>query len=125
MRSPHLIRAIIGLLLLPLVSGNRPPPKWQAIRSKSVASTERCVAGALGPIGRVRIERGDVPEAGKVRFFLVGQSGHKELGRAVIYVDGERGFSSVMMNATNDKLGNSVWRALKRRCRLHDLGGPN
>lgn len=82
------------------------------------------MATSLTSFGQIKIERGEMPEAGSVRFFLVGRSGRKDRARAAIYLGGEPGATSVAMDSNSEKLGNAIWSGLKRRCHLQVLGEP-
>jgi hypothetical protein len=105
-------------LLLPILLANRTVPKWQAIRNVSLPITERCVRSELRRFGDVKVERGEEPEAGKTRMFLAHTSAGMPSTVATIYLNGERGFSALWMDANDSSLGNHIWRRLKRRCRL-------
>jgi hypothetical protein len=118
MNRRHVFRVIAVALFLPLICGNRVPPKWQGFHKLSLAATERCVAKRLANFGSVRTERGEQPEAGKVRLFVARSPGRERRSLATVYLDGDAAFSAVWMDASTDKLGNRIWRDLKPSCRL-------
>ncbi|MBW0007842.1 MAG: hypothetical protein JO335_09045 [Sphingomonas sp.] len=72
----------------------------------------------LAAFGRVEVERGEKPEAGKVRLYLLQRYAGKRHKAATIYINGVETFSALWMDATSDKLGNAIWHNLKRSCRL-------
>jgi hypothetical protein len=88
----------------------------------AVGPTEKCVRIQLEQFGRTKVERGDEPEAGKVRLFLVGSSGLKSKATAAVYMNyvrGKQSFTSLWMDAANDRLGNAIWRKVKLHCHVH------
>ena len=105
-------------LLLPLLCSNRAVPEWRASRNTTLSLTERCVSAELRRFGQVRVERGNKPEAGKVRLFLLRQQGGKNHSVATIYMDGFDRFSALWMDATSKRLGDAIWNNAKRRCGL-------
>lgn len=109
---------IAVVLVLPLLCGNRSVPKWQASRNAPLASTERCVGADLARFGQVKVERGARPEAGMVRLLLLRGKAGKLTTAATIYMNGVEGFSALWMDATSKRLGNTIWRHVKRNCRL-------
>ena len=118
MSRPNFLSLVAVALVLPLICGNRPVPKWQASRNAPLASTERCVRADLARFGRVKVERGERPEAGKVRLFLLQREGGKLHTAATVYMNGVEGFSALWMDATNQRLGNTIWHHVTRNCRL-------
>jgi hypothetical protein len=121
----NFIKATLVAASLPLLSGNRVPPEWQATRNVSLASTEHCAANVLDRFGTTRIERGERPEAGKIRMFLLKRSGRTHHARATLTLNGDVTFSSLWMDSESKKLGRAIWSELKKSCRLEVLGEPH
>lgn len=109
---------LVAAVLFTSLSANRSIPKWQASGNVSLVSAERCVAAQLAHFGRVRVQRGEEPEAGKVRLFLRQSVGGKLRTTATVYLNGEQGFSALWMDAQNDRLGTAVWRDIRHHCRV-------
>jgi hypothetical protein len=118
MGGRNVLKLVAVALVLPLLCGNRSVPKWQASRATPLPSTERCVRAELGQFGQVKVERGDKPEAGKVRLFLHRREAGKSSMAATIYLNGVGNFSALWMDASSDRFGNAVWSDVKRNCRL-------
>jgi hypothetical protein len=101
------------LLALP---ANRPPPDWQGLSNASANGTARCVQKIAGRFAEVRRHDGRKPEQGSIQLLLF--DGARSAGRPVITVDLDGGprFSSIMMDATDHRLGRKIWLALRRHC---------
>jgi hypothetical protein len=117
--TSNVLRLSALAFVVPFVMANRTVPKWQAMRNVSPAVAERCVRAELAKFGYVGVEHGEQPEAGTTRFFLKRSSASHLRIVATIYMDGQRGFSALWMDADSDQLGDDIWRNLRRRCHMH------
>lgn len=97
-----------------LLGGNRPVPKWQGFANRPLAATTECAGQVLGRFGRVIREDGEEPEAGSVRLILRTPTGRKS-SRSLLtaYFDGDAGFTSAFMDATDYHIAEQFWRALQ------------
>jgi len=102
--------------LLATLSANRPPPKWWAYGKVALAATERCATVQLDHFGKVRVERGDEPEGGAVRLFLLAVSKPESQVVVTLYLDGDTRFTTLAMDSDNQALGAEIWRSIKRNC---------
>jgi len=108
---------MIGLLS-PILAANRPVPKWQGLREGTTGAAVRCLSSGLARFGAVQVERGAKPEAGSVRVRLRGGAGYQLRTRATIFVEKGPGFGAVWMDAETDRLGDAIWKEMRRRCRV-------
>ena len=109
--------AAAALLLLALTA-NRPPPEWQGWSNATANSTARCVQEIAGRFAAVRRHDGRVPEEGSIQLRLFHRTGGQ--GRPVVTIDLDGGphFSSIMMDASDRRLGRKLWPALRRHCEV-------
>jgi hypothetical protein len=104
-----------ALVVLVMLTANRAPPKWQAFGNVSLDQAAACAKAELGKFGDVSEESGVEPEAGSRRLYLWHEAAKGE-PKAVIYLDGELGFSAMWMDAKDASLGESIWHQIKGQC---------
>ena len=108
---------IIGLAFLAAfaLTGNRALPQWQAHGTVPMNEASRCVLNEVVRFGTVKLERGKRAEEGSLRLKLLNPI-HDTRPLAVIYMDGDRRFTAVWMDARNHALAVSIWRRVTSRC---------
>ncbi|WCT76588.1 hypothetical protein [Novosphingobium humi] len=107
-------------IILLLLGGNRSIPKWQGFANISLNSSEKCAADVLSRFGQLEENKGYIPEGGVTRLFIRSfADGKRSRPTLTVSLHGNARFSSVFMDATDDKKADAAWRQLQRQCKFN------
>ena len=123
MTERFVARLAFALMIVLGLSANRLVPEWQGFSHRPLGNTTTCAARVLRQFGHVVRETGRRPESGLIRLRLRAASNTKRSPPILTaYLDGDAGFSSVFIEASNRHIANSAWREFKRQCGLPEGG---
>lgn len=117
MQGRFLRLSVLAALIAGALSANRTVPEWQGWSRRPLGDTTKCAVGVLGQFGRVAREIGRKPEAGLIRLNLYNSTApDRSPPILTAYFDGDGGFSSVFMDASDHRKAAAIWSGLRRHC---------